>query len=360
MVHGVHRGDDGEQHLRGADVARRLLATDVLLARLQRETERGAPRVVLRHSDEAAGERPREFRPRGDEPGMRSTEAEGNTEPLRRADDDVRPLFSGRDHEATGEEIGRDDHETARLLHRPTERMQVTDLTGRRRRLDQHREGCLASGHELLRIAHLDVDAERLRTRLDDRDRVRVAALVDDEAARRVLRRETARHRHRFRRGGGFVEQRRVRELHPREVADHRLEVQERLEAALRDLRLVRRVRRVPRRILEHVALDDRRGDGAVIPEADQRRHHAVAVGEGPQRGRRRRFAERGGQSEGRVGPNRRRHGSGGELVERRVPELRQHLRLISGGGTDVAIEKSIGRLEVCHRGLALGGLASG
>ena len=54
------------------------------------------------------------------------------------------------------------------------------------------------------------------------------------------------------------------------------------------------------------------------------------------------------------------RHRSGGELVERRVAELRQHLRLIGGGGADVAIEKSIGRLEVCHRGLALGGLASG
>ncbi len=35
VVDGVHRGHDGEQHLRGADVARRLLAPDVLLAGLQ-------------------------------------------------------------------------------------------------------------------------------------------------------------------------------------------------------------------------------------------------------------------------------------------------------------------------------------
>jgi hypothetical protein len=34
VVHGVHRRDDGEKRLRGADVARRLLAADVLLARL--------------------------------------------------------------------------------------------------------------------------------------------------------------------------------------------------------------------------------------------------------------------------------------------------------------------------------------
>ncbi len=46
VIDGVHRGHDRQQHLRGADVAGRLLAPDVLLARLERHAKRGAaPRV---------------------------------------------------------------------------------------------------------------------------------------------------------------------------------------------------------------------------------------------------------------------------------------------------------------------------
>ena len=54
---GVQAGDHREQHLRGADVARRLLAADVLLARLQREAVRGAALRVDRHADEPARQR---------------------------------------------------------------------------------------------------------------------------------------------------------------------------------------------------------------------------------------------------------------------------------------------------------------
>ena len=57
VVRGVQAGDHREQHLRGADVARRLLAPDVLLARLQREPERGAALRVDRHADEPTRQR---------------------------------------------------------------------------------------------------------------------------------------------------------------------------------------------------------------------------------------------------------------------------------------------------------------
>jgi hypothetical protein len=43
VVDGVHRGHHGQQHLRGADVAGRLLAADVLLAGLQRQAQAGLP-----------------------------------------------------------------------------------------------------------------------------------------------------------------------------------------------------------------------------------------------------------------------------------------------------------------------------
>ena len=41
VINGVHRGHDGEKHLRGADVTGGFVAADVLFARLQREPVRG-------------------------------------------------------------------------------------------------------------------------------------------------------------------------------------------------------------------------------------------------------------------------------------------------------------------------------
>ncbi len=47
MVHGVHRGHDGGERLRGAEVGRGFLTPDVLLARAEGETERGVAMGIL-------------------------------------------------------------------------------------------------------------------------------------------------------------------------------------------------------------------------------------------------------------------------------------------------------------------------
>ena len=70
VVDGVHRGHHGEQHLRGADVGGRLLATDVLLARLQGEAQRGRAVGVDRDADEAAGQLALEARAHAHEGGV--------------------------------------------------------------------------------------------------------------------------------------------------------------------------------------------------------------------------------------------------------------------------------------------------
>ena len=64
---------------------------------------------------------------------------------------------------------------------------------------------------------------------------------------------------HRFGGGRGFIEQRGIRDVEPGEVADHRLEVEQRLQPALRNFRLIRRVGGVPAGVLEDVSLNDRR-----------------------------------------------------------------------------------------------------
>ena len=70
---------------------------------------------------------------------------------------------------------------------------------------------------------------------------------------------------HRLGGGGGLVEQRGIGDVERGEVGDHRLIVEERLEPALADLGLVGGVGGVPGGVLEDVALDDRRGNRAVI-----------------------------------------------------------------------------------------------
>jgi hypothetical protein len=55
VINGVHAGDHGEQHLRRADIRRRLFAPDVLLTRLQRQPIRRRALRIDRDADEPPG-----------------------------------------------------------------------------------------------------------------------------------------------------------------------------------------------------------------------------------------------------------------------------------------------------------------
>ena len=97
-------------------------------------------------------------------------------------------------------------------------------------------------------------------------------------AVAELLALHAVQQRHRLARRRALVQQRRVGHLHPRQVRDHRLEVEERLEAALRDLGLIRRVRRVPARVLEHAAADHARRQRVGVAEADEAAEHLVLL----------------------------------------------------------------------------------
>ena len=141
-------------------------------------------------------------------------------------------------------------------------------------------------------IADDHLPAERLRPRADHVDRLRMAVPVHEERPRLRLRRPLA-ERHRLRRRRRLVEQRRVRHVQPGQVADHRLEVQQRLQPPLADLRLIRRIGRVPGRVLEDVPLDHRRRHRPVVPLPDQAGQHPVLPRRQPQPMQRRLLAQR-------------------------------------------------------------------
>ena len=108
-------------------------------------------------------------------------------------------------------------------------------------------------------VADDELDADRLGPRAQHGDRLRVGVVVDDEA---VGRRPWLSRRAIAIASAAAVASSSSEALatgSPVSSVDHRLEVEQRLQPALADLGLVRRVGRVPRRVLEHVALDHRR-----------------------------------------------------------------------------------------------------
>ena len=78
--------------------------------------------------------------------------------------------------------------------------------------------------------------------------------------------------------GRRLVQQRSRRDRQAGQFGDQRLEIEQHLQPALADLGLVGRVGGVPGGVLEQVALDDRRHDGAVIAGADKTLQHNVGV----------------------------------------------------------------------------------
>ena len=75
VINRIHRGHDGEQDLGRADVARRLVAPDVLLARLQREAIGRPAGGIVRDADEASRHVALVLVAGGEISGVRSAEA---------------------------------------------------------------------------------------------------------------------------------------------------------------------------------------------------------------------------------------------------------------------------------------------
>ena len=153
------------------------------------------------------------------------------------------------------------------------------------------------------------------------------------------------RQRHRFRRSGGLVEQRGVGDIEPGEVADHGLEIEQGFQPALADLRLIRRIGRVPGRVLQDVALDHRRQDGSRIALADQRGEHLVLRRQLAHMRQRFGFAQGGAEIERRLLPDRGWQGFGHQRAKAFRAHGLQHRADVAGRGADVAAHEGGGGL---------------
>ncbi|MCY1217590.1 hypothetical protein D9M72_295080 [compost metagenome] len=347
VVHGVHAGDHGRQHLRGADVRGGLLATDVLLARLQREAVGGLAVRVDAHADEAAGQRTLERVAAGQVGGVRAAVAQWHAEALRGAADDVGIELAGGDQQCERQQVGRDDEGGVALVCVARERAQVVHVAGGGRVLREHAEE-LAAHHQVRQRfrhgAHLDLDAQRRGARLDDLDGLRVAVTRHQEHVALALHAALG-ERHGLGGGRGLVEHRGVGDGHAREVAHHRLEVEQGFHAALRDLGLVGRVGGVPGGVLQDVAQDHARRVRAVVALADEALEHLVLRRQRLQLGQRVGLGDRRGQAHRPGAADGRGHDAVDELRARFRADHRQHARLVRRIDADVAGEEFFGVL---------------
>ena len=278
VIDRIHRRHHRQQHLRGADVRGRLLAADVLLAGLQREAIGRVPRAnrsTARRCGRAAiasAHRAPPYRPRAarHSPSARQNAAPSRSRYRRR----VRPA-----RPAASAPAGRRRRWPAPPLARSAA------IAGRRSRTAPEEPGYCSSAPQTSAPSRSARGSPTIRLQPSGAARVRSTASVCGCTSRSTKNvfdfawRHAFRQRHRFRRGGGFIEQRGVGDVEPGEIADHGLEIEQRFQPALADLRLIRRIGGIPRRTFQDVALDHGRQDGAGIALADQRGEHLVLRG---------------------------------------------------------------------------------
>ena len=204
---------------------------------------------------------------------MRTAVADGNAEALGAAHGNVGAHLTGGLEQAQRQRVGDDDTDRAVLVQRLHLGAEVAQAPTGAGVLEDRAE-------DLLRLQHLGrandhLDPQRLGPGAEHGDVLRVAVFIDEEGHGLGLG-DPLRHGHGFGRCGGFIEQRGVGDFQTCEVGDHGLEVEQCLQTALTDLRLIGRISRVPGRVFQHVTLDHRRGDGPMVALPDQRGHDAV------------------------------------------------------------------------------------
>lgn len=207
---------------------------------------------------------------------MRTAVADRNAKALRGADGDVSAHFAGRFQQRQGQKIGGDGGNRARLMQAGNQAGEIAEMSVRAGILEDRAKHVdrieIGEG-----VADNHLPAERGRTGLDQRDGLRMAIGIHEEGGRLGFRDALA-HGHGFGGRSRFIEQRGVGDVKAGQIADHGLVVQQRLKTALADFRLVWRIGRVPGRVFQNVALDDRRRDGAVIALTYQRGQDLVLV----------------------------------------------------------------------------------
>ena len=273
MPQGVETAHDGLQSRSGADVRGSLVALDVLLAHTQSHTQGGIALHINAPADDTSGEGTLEGVGDGEETGMGTTEAHGQTETLVAAESAVGTHLAGSLHHGQGHQVGGHTHEDTLLVALGDELGVVRHLAKLVGVLHHHGEIFGGVEVEILHIAGHDLDVAGSGIGAHHVEGLRQDTVVDENLVHTILLSLAAaageEHQHALAAGGSLVQQAGVGHGHVGHVGHHGLIGHQGLQTALADLGLVRRVGGIPTGVLKHIALDDRRGDGTIVTHTD-------------------------------------------------------------------------------------------
>ena len=230
VEHRVEPGHHRQKCLRGADIRRRFLATDVLLARLERQAVGlvamavdGNPNNPTRHGA-LVGIFCRHVS------GVRPAIPQWHAKALGGANGDVSTHFARLLEQTQRHRVCRHDGDCLGLVQAHDVICEIAQMAvGAGILEDRAKHGVrIHLGH----IANDDFDPKRCCAGLHDRDVLRVAILINEKRLGFRFR-HTLRHGHGFGTGCGLIQQGCIGNLQPGQITDHGLIVQQRFQTAL-------------------------------------------------------------------------------------------------------------------------------
>ncbi len=280
---GVETAHVGHEGGRGADIRGGFVAFDVLFTHTEGHAEGGVALGIDAPADDAAGEESLEGIGEGEEAGVGTAEAHGQTEALGVTHGAVGTHLAGSLHQGQRHEVGGHADEDTLLVALGDEARPILCLA--------ELVGILHEGGEVAAVelslggfASDDLNATGSGIGLHHGQGLGQDALVDEHLADTVLdgltRTAVEEHNHGLAGGGGLVEQTGVAQRHAGHAGNHGLIVHQGLQTSLADFGLVGSVARVPTRVLKDIAHDDGRGDGAVVAHADVALVELVLLGQ--------------------------------------------------------------------------------
>ena len=284
MPHCIHARHHGQQHLGRAYIAGGLLPADVLLPRLQGEPIRRLSLGINTPPDQTSRQLAFPFIPAGHEGRVWSAKSQGHAESLRTPHGHIRPQFTRWRQQSQTQQITRHDHQHAATAQAGDACPPIRHLPIRRGILEHRCKdaviiGKLVAGDNFQsqsvhpRVQHLLTLGKKLRSHQH------LAGMFHLRAG------QTQRHGLRHR--SAFVQETRVGHGQSRQLTDHRLEIHERLHATLGNFRLIRRVGGIPAGVFQHISLDDRRSERAVVTLTQEIPPHLILIHDPPQFGQR-------------------------------------------------------------------------
>ena len=291
VVHGVHRRCHREQRLRGTDVGGRALATNMLLTGLQCQAVGRSALRVLRHTHQAARQLALHLLLDRHVRGVRATVEQRNAEALRGTNRDIRAKLTRGLQQRQCENIRIHRDQAPALVHRLDHHARINHVAlGAGVGHDGTHE---ALSHDpLTQVNDLHLEVKRASTLRCDPQDLRVQARIQQH--RPTLAHCASHQADSLRSRRSLIQQGSVRNVQAGQVLHHSLEVQQCLKTTLRNLRLIRRIRRVPPSILDHTAPNYRRRQRRRVPLAVERLEHLIFRRQLPQPILRLVFRERG------------------------------------------------------------------